>query len=272
MSESTVTVVMVSRGLWEMTKQALEGLIFTMSDPWDLVFINNGGDPETHEGFKEIAPSWSWNFFNGYQYHKYTRTVSLAAAWNRGYRMATGDYVMFANNDIVFYQYGWWDQLKDRLVGGLDIVGIQEMTWYKFRFVEGSLFALHGATAAALDEGAGRLFDNRFKLSCEDVDLSHRALEAGLKIGQVERLQPEYLVHIGHQTIQSLAGKEDLLPKMHASRTALCKKHGVTRMLDTDRIQVADSKAGLKKTLDKMPPMEQSFQEATAISVTSNAQ
>lgn len=228
MSESKVTVVMVSRGLWEMTKQALEGLIFTMSEPWDLVFINNGGDPETHEAFNEIAPTWAWNNFVGYQYHKYARTQPLSAAWNKGYKLASGDYVMFANNDIVFYQYGWWSRFQEKLTAGnLDIVGIQEMTWYQFRFVEGSLFALHRDTAMVLEEEKGRLFDHRFKLSCEDVDLSHRALKAGLRIGQVEGLQPEYLVHIGHQTIQSIAGKEDLQTKMHAARTALCKKHGI---------------------------------------------
>lgn len=228
MEQPTVSIVMVSRGLWDMTKQALEGLIFTMSDPWELIFINNGGDQETHEGFNEIAPTWAWNYFTGYHYHKYTRTVSLAAAWNRGYKLAQGDYLLYSNNDIVFYQYGWWDQIKERLnPSDLSLVGIQEMTWYKFRFVEGSLFAMHSATAAALDEGAGRLFDTRFKLSCEDVDLSHRALKAGLRIGQVEGLQPKYLVHIGHQTIQSLAGQEDLQAKMHAARLALCKKYGV---------------------------------------------
>ena len=226
MSESKVTVVMVSRGLWEMTKQALEGLIFTMSDPWDLVFINNGGDPETHEEFNEIAPTWAWNFFEGYQYHKYTRTVPLAAAWNRGYKAASGDYVMFANNDIVFYEWGWLDRFFAALEGGMSIVGIQEMVWGKFRFVEGSLFALPMTVAQALEEAGGNLFDTRFKLSCEDVDLSHRALKAGLRIGQVEGLQPQYLVHIGHQTIQSLAGKEDPQAKMHEAREALCKKWG----------------------------------------------
>jgi len=228
MSEATrpvVSIIVVSRGLWDLTKQSLEGLIFTMSQPWELIFINNGSQDETKEAFEKIAPTWAWSNFMGYQAHHYKKTVSLAAAWNRAYKMAQGDYVLFANNDIVYYSHGWWDILRGRLDAGLDLVGIQEMTWYRFRFVEGCLMLAKRATLDALLE-KGKVFDTRFQLGCEDVDLSERFLRAGLKIGQVTGLQPNYLVHIGHQTIQSLAGKEDTLAKMHEGRIRLCKKYG----------------------------------------------
>jgi GT2 family glycosyltransferase len=134
---------------------------------------------------------------------------------------------VFANNDIVFHKFGWWDKMKAALDNGLDLVGIQEMTWYKFRFVEGSLFAARSETLEALQIKEGRLFDGRFKLSCEDVDLSERFLRSGLSIGQVHGLQPEYLVHIGHATINHKATQGDgLYDKMHESRRELCKKWG----------------------------------------------
>jgi GT2 family glycosyltransferase len=91
--------------------------------------------------------------------------------------------------------------------------------------VEGSLFAARTATLLRLME-KGRLFDPRFPLTCEDVDLSERFLRAGLKIGQVVGLQPDYLVHIGHATLSHFGPTEDLMGKMHASRRALCAKWG----------------------------------------------
>lgn len=238
MSEDTkpvVSIVVVSRDLWDLTKQSLEGLIFTMSQPWELIFINNGSKDETKAQFEKIAPTWAWSNFVGYKVHHYTKGVSLAAAWNKGYGMAEGDLVLFANNDIVYYKHGWWNILRARVDAGLDLVGIQEMVWGAFRFVEGSLMVAKASTLEALKEN-GKLFDTRFQLGCEDVDLSERFLRAGLKIGQVTGLQPDYLVHIGHQTIQSLAGKEDTLTKMHMARRALCEKYGYPEKITDDWI------------------------------------
>lgn len=233
MSETQVSVIMVSRDLWDMTRKALETLIFTMSAPWELIFINNGSKDETRKAFEAIAPTWKWQYFNGYQVHHYARPVSLASAWNRawGMRSPSVRYALFANNDIVFHKFGWWDRMREALdpsAGsgqGLALTGIQEMSWYRFRFVEGSLLAARTETLAGMEED-GRLFDPRFKLSCEDVDLSERFLRAGLEIGQTHGLQPEWLVHIGHQTLQKFGPTEDLVGKMHDARRALCKKWG----------------------------------------------
>lgn len=225
-----VNVVMVGRGLWPMTLKALEGLIFTMSAPWKLVFVDNGSEDETREQFKKIAPTWTWQHFCGYDkvFYPAGRPVSLSAAWNRAFGKCDPDaeYTLFANNDIVFHQAGWWDRFQQLLDDGFSLVGIQEMTWHQFRFVEGSLFAARTSTFEALAE-KGKVFDQRFKLSCEDVDLSHRALKAGLKIGQAHGLQPDFLVHIGHQSLQHYGATEDLLTLMHAAREELCKKWDV---------------------------------------------
>lgn len=233
-----VSIVMVGLDLWDMTKKAIEGLIFTMSQPWQLLFVNNGSSDQTREGFETIAPTWTWQYFAGYQAHNYGRTVALAHAWNRGWKMhletsPRPEYVVFANNDIVFHQFGWWDKMKAALDDGLDLVGIQEMTWYKFRFVEGSLFAARSEVLEALQEKQGSLFDGRFKLSCEDVDLSHRFLKSGLSIGQVHGLQHDYLSHIGHATIDHKAQRgEDLYDKMHDARRELCKKWGYPEQIE----------------------------------------
>jgi hypothetical protein len=220
-----------------MTLKSLEGMIFTADVPWRLFFYSNGSTDDTAGQFNRIAPTWAWQYFCGYQFLHRTNGYSLAAAWNDAFnrlgRTTEGhsEYTMFANNDIEYYKAGWMSRLIQMLDGGFDLAGIQEMTWYRFRFVEGSLLVARTATLEALKED-GRLFDIRFKLSCEDVDLSHRFLQAGMRIGQAHGLQPEYLVHIGHQTINAVGAQEDLVGAMHTSRRALCKKWRVPQQVE----------------------------------------
>lgn len=222
-----VNVIVVARDLWDITRKCLESMIFTMSAPWRLVFVDNGSEDETREAFEEIAKTWSWQYFNGYDVISTGRPMAVSVGWNRGFARIDPDatYTLFANNDIVFHQHGWWDRFQALIDGGIDLVGLQEMTWYRFRFVEGSLFAARTKTFLQLADADGKLFDQQFKLSCEDVDLSERFLRAGLRIGQVPGLQPDYLVHIGHASLSHHGAREDLKAKMHESRERLCKKY-----------------------------------------------
>lgn len=227
MEQTKVNVIVVSRGLWEMTRKMLETLIFTADVPWALQFLSNGSTDETEKEFNRIAPTWKWQYFCGYKAYFKEQSISLAAAWNLAYRYATpAEYTIFANNDIVFHKSGWMSKMLNYLDEGYHLVGIQEMTWHRFRFVEGSLFAAPSEVLETLKMSKTQVFDTQFKLSCEDVDLSERALRLGLKIGQVHGLQPDYLVHIGHQTLSAFGPTEDLVSKMHASRRALCRKYG----------------------------------------------
>lgn len=229
--DAKLTVIVVSRDLWKMTQKCLETMIFTADVPWRLFFYSNGSVDETKQSYPPIAKTWNWQYLCGKNHRHNPKSIPLAAAWNDAYKRAMSveqtEYVMFANNDIEFYKPGWMSKMISMLESGLDLVGIQEMTWYKFRFVEGSLFVAKQSTLDAMSIKPGKVFDTRFKLSCEDVDLSERFLRAGLKIGQVEGLQPGHLVHIGHQTIDKFAQEDGgIIEKMHASRRVLCKKYG----------------------------------------------
>jgi len=217
-----------------MTRKMLEGLIFTADVPWFLHFYSNGSEDETEEEFNQIAPTWAWQNFCGYKATFRERPQSLAAAWNAALRYMPQEapYVLFANNDIVFHKEGWMSQMIGKLDGGLSLVGIQEMTWYRFRFVEGSLLMAPSNVLDTIKMSRYQLFDTQFKLSCEDVDLSERILRIGLDIGQLP-LQPEWLTHIGHQTINEVGrGGEDVMSKMHQSRKLLCKKYGYDMQIE----------------------------------------
>lgn len=223
-----LNIIMVGQDLWPMTQKALEGLIFTADVPWALHYFSNGSTDETVEAFNTIAPTWKWHYFEGYKFSHRDAPMCLASAWNEAFRRMPyeAEFTMFANNDIVFHKAGWMSAMITLVRQGLDLVGIQEMTWYRFRFVEGSLFVARTATFEALKMSSIQIFDPKFKLTCEDVDLSERALRAGLKIGQIIGLQPEYLVHIGHQTLNHVGASKDVVKMMHDSRRYLCRKYG----------------------------------------------
>lgn len=222
-----LNVIVVSRGLWEMTRTMIVGAIFSADVPWFLHFYSNGSEDETEKEFNKVAPSWTWGDFCGYKASFREKPISLAAAWNAAYRYLPepAEYTMFANNDIVFHKAGWMSKMIKRL-DEVHLTGLQEMSWYRFRFIEGSLFVARTETLEVIKMGKHVLFDTDFKLSCEDVDLSERFLRAGLDIGQTHGLQPDYLVHIGHQTLNAVGATEDTYGKMHTSRRALCRKYG----------------------------------------------
>jgi hypothetical protein len=114
----------------------------------------------------------------------------------------------------------------------MGIVGIQHMSWGPFGgFVEGSLFTFPASFKEEFnltpDETRVSVMDESFAFIC-DVDLNHRVQKAGYKTIQVTgpALQPAWLQHLGHRTIQDLQLKEDFVRITHDDRVKLCIKHG----------------------------------------------
>src|SRR5690606_22026866 len=107
-----------------------------------------------------------------------------------------------------------------------------------FAFVEGSLFAFPTHFRDEFDLGGESypvVFDERFSLSCEDVDFNHRVQQAGYHTIQVNNppLQPLWLQHIGHQTIETMKGTdEDIVRITHENRLLLCEKWGVPERIN----------------------------------------
>lgn len=232
-----VHVIVVARGLWEMTQKSLEGLIFTADRNWSLTFMSNGSEDKTVESFEAIAPTWSWQYFCGYKFIAMKRHEALSAAWNRCFRYGEreAEYTIFANNDIYYHKAGWMSRLIETLEAGADLTGIQHMSWYKFAFLEGSLLAGRTETFRKLVQPGTKykLFDTRFKLSCEDVDLCHSALMLDMSLVPTQGLQPDWLVHLGHQTINAV-GQTDkkILDRMHEARRELCRKWGYEERIE----------------------------------------
>lgn len=104
---------------------------------------------------------------------------------NNGLRAATGEIIIIANNDLVFYD-GWLFDLTQLLSEGYDIT----TCWTSDQKVEledgveedakfGSLFAMTRKAFKKLG-----YFDEQFGGYFSDLDYRRRAMELGLKIGK----------------------------------------------------------------------------------------
>ena len=83
------------------------------------------------------------------------------------------------------------------------------------------------------------------------------------KVHQVSVFTPYTTTHITGKPLHiSSPGQE----------AEVCRKHGVTRLLDTDRAPAVDNDAELQKELAAMPSTEQTWQEVSALSVDSKTQ
>jgi len=230
--------------LWDLTAKSINGILETADQDYELIIIDNGSlGSEYTEALVRSSGVWGLLFphIQGTRIIRMDRPESLSKAWNTGVHQADGEYIILANNDIVYHQKGWMTRMiepfdwEDRRIG---IVGIQHMSWYKWAFVEGSLFAIPTSFREMFDlrevpeendPPYAVVFDEQFTLSCEDVDFNYRVQQAGYETIQVTgpALQPTYLQHLGHRTIQSLSGTyENIITITHENRVRLCRKYG----------------------------------------------
>lgn len=221
--------------LWMLTLESIQGILNTITEQFELIVIDNGShSPSYTNELKAMSSIWGLSHPNmeGIRILRFDEHVSLAKAWNEGVRQADGDYILIANNDIIYHQKGWEKRLQDTLREGVGIVGIQHMSWAYFSFVEGSLFMFPSSFKEEFDlqpdnDEKVELFDERFEFIC-DVDFNKRVQEAGYSTVQVNSppLQPLYLQHLGHRTINTLASFYDYVGATHEDRIKLCEKWG----------------------------------------------
>jgi glycosyltransferase involved in cell wall biosynthesis len=227
--------------LWNLTMKSINGMLDTSDVDFELIVIDNGSHDSRYAGsIQQSSVIWDRVFTNvkGSRVLRFEEPISLAAAWNEGVNQSDGDFIMLANNDIVYHEKGWMSRMiepfsaPDRKIG---IVGIQHMSWYQFAFVEGSLYVFPATFKEEFDlsdpdDPVVRIFDERFTMSCEDVDFNRRVQDAGYKVMQVDNppLQPLSLQHIGHQTVNTMLGTdEDYIKLSHENRVRLCEKYGI---------------------------------------------
>lgn len=88
-----ISIVIPVFNKWNFTKSCLDDLSKLPTDTHEVIVIDNGSSDETREAIHDTK----------YDFVQYTRSLSnlgFAKACNIGYARATGNIVMFLNNDI----------------------------------------------------------------------------------------------------------------------------------------------------------------------------
>lgn len=82
----------------EIMKQSLASLKSNTDYPAEVIVIDNGGNPDDSDWLvQKQREGWIDT------YVRYKNNMNFAFAWNQGFRLATGDYIVFTCNDIAFH-------------------------------------------------------------------------------------------------------------------------------------------------------------------------
>lgn len=221
-----VSVVIPAWNLAEMTAQAVSAVAYTAPEA-EVIVVDNGSEPPL--SFAQVRNDTNEGF---------------ARACNQGAKVATGDLVVFLNNDTVA-QPGWLDAMVSRWSGDDVIVGSHlvypdgstqhsgvflrrrgaDLEAYN-RTTSAGPGEVPGVTGACLlisrarfDELGG--FDEGFRNAYEDVDLILRHRRAGGRVwfeptsvvAHLESRTPGRFDHVAHnvERLQELWGTEVLV-------------------------------------------------------------
>jgi len=172
--------------MWPVTEKFLNSLDETIGVEYEAVYVDNGSPTKS---------SW-FHSLGWYEEHKASKFKSLfeaedcclSACWNKAIdHHSSGEYILVANNDIVFHKAGWCEQFEQALnEPDIGFVGLVGMSWRNIPFVQGSLMAFKRETF----EKVGR-FDERYLFTCEDVDWAKRAQDLGYRFRTFENLRDD---------------------------------------------------------------------------------
>jgi GT2 family glycosyltransferase len=218
-----------SKEILGMTDTCLSSFRETASDTYELMLVDNGSndDGECFEFLHKFATDPGRNEQN----------LPIAAVWNNAIELAKGDVIMLLNNDAIFNRRNWMSQLTEALRGRyVGAAGSRKLSWNGFDFLEGSFLAFYKATAEAIAED-GKIFDERFEFTCEEVDFCTRLLRAGYILIDTGLERNNSVTHLHHGTLSwsnedgGWNGKS-ILDVMHGCRIKLCRKYGKADRVD----------------------------------------
>lgn len=217
MNETTDIICLVHNQL-TITKGFVDHL-FSNTDNFRLIFVDNGSTDETPEYLAEGAQANRWTVVSP------GRNLGIIEGRNLGAQHIKTKYFVNIDNDQ-YVKKGWLDQLFDLINEGYDVVGCEAWmlhppgscgavvignvthgrAYYPFRRCTNSKerFAYIGCGGMLIKKDVYDqigLFDERFSPAYfEDPDFCFRAIKAGYRLGWCPSCPVD---HLAHQTMNS---------------------------------------------------------------------
>lgn len=251
-------VVGMETQLIDMTIQCLQSIKDTMGYlNYELIFIDNGSKDdgrmvkavanffersreeidrrvdETEDQYWDRMKIRQQTFVNGWLKHN-EANEPVAKCWNDAIAEAQGDTIFLINNDIIFHKPGWAQLLCETLYKQPNVgaVGGQLMSWNRFMFLEGSVFVFDRERVMKVAEN-GKIFDEQFTFTCEEVDLCARLENTGHLLLMLPLEENKYYTHLRHGTLSQMVHEGvDMLTIMHDNRKRLCVKYGLPEQVN----------------------------------------
>lgn len=144
--------------------------------------------------------------------------LGYAKAVNKGIRCARGEYIAVVNNDVMVFD-NWLEDMQECLNNGLELVqaiplyGVpfgravesrEEREKFKDKPIQESFSDFRDfscvLTRKALFNKIG-LFDEQFKMYCEDLDLVRRIEENGGKVTSTRKVRTHHIIGLTSSTV-----------------------------------------------------------------------
>ncbi len=176
-----VSIILSAKGkLRELTIPCIQSIRATVTTPYEIIGLDDGSKDGTYEYMRGAC-------------NKAIRLsrIGVGAARNIGLRMATGDHILFVDNDISPRQTGWLGaMLEDSQNYNVGVMGTflsnEPFKWELARSADGLIDVpdVSGACMLFPRSTFARLgmLDPLFSRRAEDTDYCYRAKLSGLRV------------------------------------------------------------------------------------------
>lgn len=245
-----LSIIIPVINLKEITQICLDSLQLYTKD-YELIVIDNGSKEKTKkylQGLKDIILI------------RNKETVGYSTAMNQGDKVATGDYIVYSNNDVVFTPY-WAERMvahfeRDKKLGLLGITtnrveGYQHIDYCRkgvdIEYVDiltGICLMLKKEISDKLKQQDGYIFDTRFDPGGqEDADLAIRIKKLNL---QVAIARDVFLYHYGSASFREIMTTEQSYKYPQSRVKILRDKYNKNMNTETTKsIQAQQNNVGL---------------------------
>lgn len=217
----------------QVTHDCLKSLKETVkAEACELILIDNGSQDNglTLNLLKEESSGYKTKILRS------EKNLNISKWWNDAIEIAEGDTIVLVNNDVTFNKRGWLEALTAPLSEAhIGMSGSRMMGWRGLEFLEGAFLAFKKGIIHEYAE-KGKIFDEQFVFTGEDVDLCERVRRGGRALIATNIEDSGFVSHKLHESLSwanhdveagKIGGGENILNIMHEGRLQLCRKYGM---------------------------------------------